>query len=265
MKQVICRQQMTTEQQAAMVGYLTHGLCLAGEAQVRLNGQDMTLHKNDSFILRRSELGEVLSQTDDFNIVIIYVLSEFIELATPLSNYGMRGGMMLFGQPIMPLTDEQAARLKASMDYITSCVYTINHLFYRDLLLNAVQRMILDFFDFHASLYGNTELTQPAAMLMNGFLELLEQGVFREERSIGYYADQLNVTSKYLSETVKQYSDYSASHWINRYTALDLSRMLRRGDLTLTELADMYHFSSVSHLNRYIKSNLGLTPNEIRK
>lgn len=265
MKQVICRQQISTEQQQQMTGYLTHALCLAGEATMRLNGQDFHIRKNDCFILRRSELCEVLQQSDDFKIQIIYVLAEFVELATPLSNYGMRGGMMLFGQPVMSLSDEQAARLQHSMDYITSCVYTINHLFYRDLLLNAVQRMILDFFDFHASIYGNAELTQPAAMLMNGFLELLEQGLFRTERSIGYYADQLNVTSKYLSETVKQYTDYSASHWIARYTALDLSRLLRRGDFTLTELADMYCFSSVSHLNRFLKSNLGITPNEIRK
>ncbi|MBR1809358.1 MAG: AraC family transcriptional regulator [Paludibacteraceae bacterium] len=265
MKQVIYKESISTDQQLQMTGYLTHGLCLDGTAEVRFNGQKLTLHKNDSFILSRSELGEVINTTADFQVKIVYVLAEFVELATPLSNYGMRGGIMLFQDPVMHLGQEQADRLNASLGYIRQCIYTIDHLFYRDLLLNAVQRMILDFFDFHAAMYGNEIVTTPAAMLMNGFIELLEQGSFRNHRELAYYSDQLNVTSKHLSETVKKYSGYPANHWINRYTALDISRLLRNPDITIQELADMFGFSSVSHLNRYVRNQLGINPTEMRR
>ena len=151
------------------------------------------------------------------------------------------------------------------MVYIEECLAMTGHLFYRDMLLNAVQRMIIDFFDFHAALYGNETVTTPAAILMEGFLRLLEQGEFREHRDLAYYADRLCVTSKYLSETVKKYSGYPANHWINRYTALDISRLLRNPNVTIQELTDMFGFSSVSHLNRYVKKQLGVNPNEVRK
>ena len=78
-------------------------------------------------------------------------------------------------------------------------------------------------------------------------------------------ADRLCVTSKYLSETVKKYSGYPANHWINRYTALDISRLLRNPNVTIQELTDLFGFSSVSHLNRYVKNQLGVNPNEVRK
>lgn len=261
----MCHNEMTTTYQQAMVGYLTHGVCVGGEAVVRFNGQEMVLRKNDSFILRRSEMGEMIRHSDDFRVRLVFVITEFIELATPLSNYGMRGGMLLFQNPVMPLTDSQTRQLLDSMDYIERCAGMRGHLFYRDLLLNAVQRMIIDFFDFHAALYGDDEITQPAAVLMNGFLALLEQGTFREHRDIGFYAERLNVSGKHLSETVKRYTDFPAAHWINRYTALELSRILRRNDLTLTEIADQYGFASVSHLNRFIRTNLGVNPTELRK
>ena len=265
MQNVIVSHTFSTAQQAQMQGYLTHALCLDGEAEVELIGRTYRLHRGDSFILRKSEQGELVSRTEDFQILNVFVVTEFIELATPMSNYGMRGGMMLFQNPVMPLTEEQAERLRRSMTYIEECLAMRTHLFYRDMLLNAVQRMIIDFFDFHAALYGNETVTTPAAILMEGFLQLLEQGEFREHRELAYYADRLCVTSKYLSETVKKYSGYPANHWINRYTALDISRLLRNPNVTIQELADMFAFSSVGHLNRYVKNQLGVNPNEVRK
>ena len=265
MKNVVVSHTFSTSEQAQMQGYLTHALCLNGEADVRLNHQEFKLKKGDSFILRKSELGELLSTSDDFEIINVFVNAEFVELATPLSNYGMRGGMLLFQQPIMPLTDEQAERLHRSMLYIEKCAGMNSHLFYRDMLLNAVQRMIIDFFDFHAALYGNETVTTPAAILMEGFLQMLEQGEFREHRELTYYADRLHVTSKYLSETVKKYSGYPANHWINRYAALDISRLLRNPAVTIQDLVDMFGFSSISHLNRYVKNQLGFNPSDMRQ
>ena len=265
MQNVVVSHTFETEQQAQMLGYLTHALCLGGEAEVELIGRKYRLHRGDSFILRKSEQGELISRTEDFQILNVFVVTEFTELATPMSNYGMRGGMLLFQNPVMPLNEEQTERLRRSMVYIEECLAMTGHLFYRDMLLNAVQRMIIDFFDFHAALYGNETVTTPAAILMEGFLRLLEQGEFREHRELTYYADRLCVTSKYLSETVKKYSGYPANHWINRYTALDISRLLRNPNVTIQELTDMFGFSSVSHLNRYVKNQLGVNPNEVRK
>ncbi|MBR1878839.1 MAG: AraC family transcriptional regulator [Paludibacteraceae bacterium] len=232
---------------------------------MELIGRRYRLRKDDSFILRKSEQGELVSRTEDFQILNVFVKTEFIELATPMSNYGMRGGMLLFQNPIMPLKDEQAARLHRSMLYIEECAGMRTHLFYRDMLLNAVQRMIIDFFDFHAALYGNETVTTPATILMEGFLQLLEQGEFREHRELTYYAERLHVTSKYLSETVKRYSGYPANHWINRYAALDISRLLRNPAVIIQDLVDMFGFSSVSHLNRYVKNQLGVNPTDMRK
>ena len=262
MLNVIVSHTFETEQQAQMLGYLTHALCLNGEAEVELIGRKYRLHRGDSFILRKSEQGELISRTEDFEILNVFAVTEFIELATPMSNYGMRGGMLLFQNPVMPLNEEQTERLRRSMVYIEECLAMTGHLFYRDMLLNAVQRMIIDFFDFHAALYGNETITTPAAILMEGFLRLLEQGEFREHRDLAYYADRLCVTSKYLSETVKKYSGYPANHWINRYTALDISRLLRNPNVTIQELTDMFGFSSPTVFGRTFRRETGMTPKE---
>ena len=50
------------------------------------------------------------------------------------------------------------------------------------------------------------EKTQPLVGVMEEFMSMLERGDFRQNRDIGYYADKLCVTSKYLSEVCKKVS-----------------------------------------------------------
>ncbi len=35
--------------------------------------------------------------------------------------------------------------------------------------------------------------------------------------------------------------------------------------VTIQDLVDMFGFSSISHLNRYVKNQLGVNPNEMRR
>jgi AraC-like DNA-binding protein len=83
--------------------------------------------------------------------------------------------------------------------------------------------------------------------------------------TIGYYADHLCVTAKYLSEVSKKVSGLPANYWITRYTALDISRCLRDRSLRLTDIADMFGFSSMSHFTRYVVNNLGAKPSDFRE
>ena len=65
--------------------------------------------------------------------------------------------------------------------------------------MNAMQTAILDFFDFHARIHGDSELSTQSASIMNRFLRMLEDGTYREHREVTYYAGRLCVTPKYLS------------------------------------------------------------------
>ena len=125
--------------------------------------------------------------------------------------------------------------------------------------------MILDFFDFHAELYGFDKISTQYQQLMQQFIDLLERGDFRQNREIGYYADKLCVTPKYLSEVSKKVSGLPANYWITRYTTLDISRLLRDRTRSFTEISDLFGFSSLSHFSRYVQNNLGAKPTDFRE
>lgn len=248
----------------AFGNYLCHALCLGGECRFDYNDEEKFLKKGDLMIVRRGRLVSNLSYSPDFKVMVLYVTSSFIELCTPQSNYGMKGSISLFLNPVMHLTAEQGELIMRHFKWIDYRLSHTEHRFYRELLANSVQGAILDFFDIHAGLYGEYDISTNNANIMGRFFAMLENGEYRSNREVGYYADKLCVTPKYLSEMSKKVSGFTANYWINRYTILDICRKLRDKSLSFVQISDMFHFSSPAYFSRYVQHNLGMNPTQYR-
>lgn len=244
--------------------YLAHAMCTAGSCRFRFNGHEFELHEGDLMIVRKAKLVELVEPSVDFVVAVIYVAPGFIELSTPQSNYGMKGQLALFLNPVMHLTPEQQVVCRGDFLMMEQRLRDTGHHFHRDMLIATLQMLILDFFDFHSHLYGETDISTQNASIMNRFLTMLEDGEYRGNREVSYYADRLCVTPKYLSEVSKKVSGYSANYWINRYTIHDIARLLRDKSLTFVRISDMFGFSSPAYFSRYVQRNLGMNPTEYR-
>lgn len=261
--------------EAAFAEYLCHAYCYGGYCTFERNGQTFRFEAGDCLIIaRRGDLVMNLKESEDFRVDVIYVTQKFIEMSTPQSNYGMRGQLFLFQNPIMKLKPEQQEICRLNFEAVKRRLKQTDHHFRHDALMNAVECMIIDFFDFHSKLYPADKISSQQHQLMEEFMAMLERGDFRQNRDIGYYADKLCVTSKYLSEVCKKVSGLPAAFWFTRYTSLDISRLLRErlrvGDrrsgfrYSFTDISDMFGFSSLSHFSRYVLTNLGAKPSEFR-
>ena len=262
--------------EAAFAEYLCHAYCYGGYCTFQRNGQTFRFEAGDCLIIaRRGDLVMNLKESEDFRVDVIYVTQKFIEMSTPQSNYGMRGQLFLFQNPIMKLKPEQQEICRLNFEAVKRRLKQTDHHFRHDALMNSVECMIIDFFDFHSKLYPADKISSQQHQLMEEFMVMLERGDFRQNRDIGYYADKLCVTSKYLSEVCKKVSGLPAAFWITRYTSIDISRLLRErlrvGDrrsgfrYSFTDISDMFGFSSLSHFSRYVLTNLGAKPSDFRE
>lgn len=246
--------------------YLCHAYCSAGQCTFERGGRHFVFATGDCLIVpRRGDLISNIVESEDFRAEVIYITQSFIETATPPSNYGMRGHLWLFANPIMHLTPPMQKRCARNFQEISERLKQESHHFQREMLVCAVQTMILDFFDFHATLYGFDRITTGQHYVMEQFLALLERGDYRRNRDVGYYADQLCITPKHLSDVCKKASGLPAAYWITRYTALDISRQLRDRSQSLTDIANAFGFSSPAHFSRYVQNNLGVKPSDFRE
>lgn len=87
----------------------------------------------------------------------------------------------------------------------------------------------------------------------------------RTSRSVAFYADKLCVTSRHLTEIVRQRYHHSAKEAIDTYTVMQLRLELLQSDIPLAELADRYNFSSPAFFSDYFHRHAGLSPQDYRQ
>ena len=107
--------------------YLAHALCLAGSCKLKYNGEERQLQAGDLMIVRKGKLVERIRPAEDFRVKVIYVASEFIELSTPLSNYGMKGQLALFLDPVMKLDAGQLELCRKDFEMVEERLAQTDH------------------------------------------------------------------------------------------------------------------------------------------
>lgn len=100
--------------------------------------------------------------------------------------------------------------------------------------------------------------------LFNRFMMLLEKD-YKISRDVNYYARQMNISSKYLTNIVSHVTGHTPKTIIDQYVILQLKMHLKRTTQSIKEMAWEFHFADVSFFCRYFKKHTGLTPQQIRE
>jgi AraC-like DNA-binding protein len=91
------------------------------------------------------------------------------------------------------------------------------------------------------------------------FLEAVAKH-YKTERTVGFYADQLYMTSKHLSQVVKEVSGRTASEIIEDYVITEIKALLLSTNMTIQQISDYLNFPSQSVFGKYVKRITGVSP-----
>ncbi len=87
----------------------------------------------------------------------------------------------------------------------------------------------------------------------------------RTYSDVHFYADQLNVSSRYLAQVTRRISGKTPKAIIDEYIVKEIERELTTTTHTVQEIANRFGFSSQAHLTKFFKKMRGTTPSEYRK
>ena len=83
---------------------------------------------------------------------------------------------------------------------------------------------------------------------------------FRQERQLKFYADKLNITTTYLSRTVKEISGSTVFEHLSCLVFNEACKLLRNGTKSVGEISYELGFNDQSAFTSYFKSRAGKTP-----
>lgn len=109
----------------------------------------------------------------------------------------------------------------------------------------------------------NTNI-EPNDSVLSRFLTLVDEHA-ECEHSIGFYANTLCLTPKYLSRLIKRKTGKTAKEIICSHIVLKAKTLLTNSDHTIQEISEILKFPSQSVFGKFFKQATGLSPKAYRK
>ncbi|MBQ9285600.1 MAG: AraC family transcriptional regulator [Bacteroidaceae bacterium] len=221
--------------------------------------------KNDLVVIPYPDRVRNLAAHSDMQVEWFAADYKFLQNQLPTNNYSIGGSISLNQNPVIRLTEEQASHLLDDFHRLRDRLGDRHLQFYRELMGSLCLTMIYDIFEAHALRDAADTHTDRTAYIVKQFMALLATGISCTERDVGYYAERLNVSPKYLSATIKRLTGHNVTSFIDRHTVPILKDYLDNERMSLTQIADIMHFTSLSYFSRYCTKHLGQSPSEYRQ
>lgn len=87
---------------------------------------------------------------------------------------------------------------------------------------------------------------------------------YKEQKSITFYAEQLNISANYLNILCKKNLKVSANKLIHQRITLESKRLLQTSERSIKEIAFDLGFSDHAYFSNFFKNQTGLNPSQFR-
>ena len=139
----------------------------------------------------------------------------------------------------------------------------------RDIMLTHIDSILKYSQRFYKRQFINrTELSGKTVSKFNDALTAYFSSVFLQTRglpSVNAIASQLNLSSRYLSDLLKQETGKTAIDLIHIYLINEAKNRLKSDDKSISEIAYALGFENLPYFSRLFKRESGISPNQFKK
>ena len=247
------------------LNFILMALCRKGWAHYDINTKRQVVKPGDLLFVSERHIVDNYMASPDFECQSIMVSTSFYHGF--VQNVKNVSSLLLFSMnnPVVQLTPREVQTYSNYFQTIREKMSDSSH-HYRTELVKAL--LLAMFYDMSGVIYRVEQNCQQSQSRADGifanFIHLLEEH-FRTERRVSWYAEQLNITPKYLAEIVKQVSKRTPNEWIDNYVILEMRVLLKNSTKNIKEITQELHFPNQSFLGKYFKEHVGVSPSEYRK
>ena len=240
-------------------------LCTSGHAQYTVDTKMHEVSAGDVIIISEEQVVADYMLSQDCKGIALIMSYDFFQ--NIVSGVHELSALFLFARthPVFHLDDNQTKALENDIEHIKEKIIDVGHRFRRELVVTMLKALIIDMSNiiYQFQQVGD-EMQTRAEVIFRDFIQAVEKN-YRTERRVSWYAQQLCITSKYLSETVRTVSRRTPSDWIDSYVTRELRVMLRNSTMSIKQIADELNFANQSFLGKYFKEHVGMSPSKFRK
>lgn len=239
----------------ALIAVFTSGQC-----HIKINLNDYEIESPMLLTLMPGQIVEWVEHSPNIMGYAITLSKRFIDMLN-LPGWQQQY-MSMYNNPLNIITPDSMQPLQIFYAILYRAAENTENPF----RLQVIENLIRVFYYGGLSTFHNPKKSDTS--LKNGiverFMELVQEH-YHSQRIIGFYADKLCITPKYLSKVVKENTGRSAGEWIESHVILEARAMLQSSDMTIQQIAAELNFPNQSFFGKYFKRVTGMSPKRYRQ
>ncbi|MDT3405473.1 helix-turn-helix domain-containing protein [Mucilaginibacter terrae] len=242
-------------------------LLKSGEAHFQVNLLKFTLKANHVLLMAPNVVRQLTYLSDDCEITWVAFTPEYLTSAgvhaKDIEVFEFLSAQL---NPMINACEEDFNGLLGILNLLRFKLDTANTRVYQeDMMLHLFAALIYELSSLYKIHQSLTDIKRTRKEdLTYRFFKLLPQYI-KEERSIQAYASLLNVSPKYLSQTIKEVTSIPAGNHIDEMVVLEAKLLLNSTELSIGQIAASLHFADQFMFSKYFKKHSGLTPSQYRQ
>ena len=241
------------------------GLCTKGSARYTVDAREFSVNTGEAFIVSEHHIIDKFLLSPDFVAPSIVVSVDFFHEI--IHNVSEMSALFLYSRnhPVMRFNRKEQEVFQSYFHVMRLRLKDKSNHFLKQLISTLMLAMFYDLSNviYHSKQEKPYHMSRPDAIFTQ-FIKMVEENC-RTERRVSWYAKQLCITPKYLSETVKQVSKRTPNEWIDNYVTSEIRVLLKNTTKNIKEITKELNFPNQSFLGKYFKENVGMSPSKYRK
>ena len=244
--------------------YHIHLLCKGGKMFFFCGHKSFEVTAGDFLIWQMTTEFTEISYSEDFDADLLMISNPFLSRHNPEMIWATKGYIYIKEHPVFRLDPDELEMIGTDFKQFFQRIRAPRTLFGEEIVGSLLAILLYDMWNIYSREIEKTEIEDITSRHFLRFLMSVQEHC-REQREVAWYARELGLAPKYLSEISKSITGRPAGDWIDSYSAHELQKLLSDQRLTLTDIVDAMHFSSQPALTRYMKRVMNTTPSEYRK
>ncbi|MDR1380922.1 MAG: helix-turn-helix domain-containing protein [Tannerella sp.] len=238
-----------------------------GEMEIQIDYVTYKACKNSLTLIMPTHITHFIGGNDHLKGWVLAISKSFLQ-AFPNKQHlpNVISYMQFKKNPLTYFGDIEYKSIYSSLDSVRNKMRQHAHLFYNELIKNALKMFFLDLGNVYLS--KKERFTPPTLSrreeLFVDFLALLQNNC-KKQHDVKFYANELCITTQYLSSILKKDSGKSASQWIQEALMIEARGMLKTPRINVQQVANELNFPDQSTFGKFFKKHTGMSPMTFRK
>ncbi len=239
-----------------------------GSLKLNFNNQIIDFGLADLSFIYNSNVYTLIDYSEDLQLYILYIDRDEIKSKVNLdfSTYDAYRIISLERRvDLFPIVKQDFEHLWGMLTHLDYYLHQKQSRFRERVILNMTATIIYIlvehlFEGLHLDVGKNPRQEEIAVT----FLKLLSKH-YKEERELGFYADKMNMSVKYLSISIKAITDCPPSVFITNSTLDEAKRLLVQTSDHISSISNDLNFSDQYAFGKFFKKHTSLSPLNYRK